>query len=421
MMKKEITSPLLLKFLKAYERNPHSRVFAPLAEHYRKAGMVDQAIIILKKGMRVHPEYALGHQTYAACLLDKKRFKDAYETLLPFVDKNRDNTKLQELFADVCYTLGYFDLALETYKYLLFINPKDSLAKSRVGELEDRIITKFQIPRSEHLEGVPDFEDEDVASSFVAPFKVDNLSGGPLDDDIDGWTQVDFQSDKIGPSPVKNDISSWKVEHEIIENSDIGDDIDITPTTLSPSVASTLDDGDFKFELNKESDKNSEEDDFSVNTPVVTHTLVDLYCAQGHVEKAYDLISKILELNPTDENTLKKHEEIKLLLGKDKKSRSVPRVQELKPSAKEIVKEIVNEFADEVDLDPQDGHDALMSHFDRSVSEKLSFAINDESEELSLAVDNSQEMLVAKVESIYQDFLDGLSRRAMIIKNSLNS
>jgi len=37
-----------------------------------------------------------------------------------------------------------------------------------------------------------------------------------------------------------------------------------------------------------------------------THTLVDLYLKQGHVERARDILEKILELRPYDKETLDK-------------------------------------------------------------------------------------------------------------------
>lgn len=48
--------------------------------------------------------------------------------------------------------------------------------------------------------------------------------------------------------------------------------------------------------------------------PLVTHTLVDLYCGQGHIEKALEVLEKILLFNPNDQKTIKKIKEIKALV-----------------------------------------------------------------------------------------------------------
>ena len=51
----QLLSPLFLKYQADYEKNPRSRVFAPLAETYRKLGMTDKAMEILSQGIRFHP------------------------------------------------------------------------------------------------------------------------------------------------------------------------------------------------------------------------------------------------------------------------------------------------------------------------------------------------------------------------------
>ena len=43
--------PNLEKYLKEYQENPRSRVFAPLAEAYRKSGLIDEAIDICREGL----------------------------------------------------------------------------------------------------------------------------------------------------------------------------------------------------------------------------------------------------------------------------------------------------------------------------------------------------------------------------------
>lgn len=39
------------------ETDPKSKVFAQLADAYRKSNMIDEAIEIAKKGLEIHPNY----------------------------------------------------------------------------------------------------------------------------------------------------------------------------------------------------------------------------------------------------------------------------------------------------------------------------------------------------------------------------
>ena len=61
-------------------------------------------------------------------------------------------------------------------------------------------------------------------------------------------------------------------------------------------------------------DYDNEEDDFAIESdPIITHTLVDLYCKQGHYQKAIEILESILELHPKDRATKKKLKELKSL------------------------------------------------------------------------------------------------------------
>ena len=115
--KTQLLSPLFLKYQADYEKNPRSRVFAPLAETYRKLGMTDKAMEILSQGIRFHPNYVMGYLGLAFCYFDLRQYSLAYNTLKPLIETSRNNIRLQKLFAEICLELGYKEEALDTFKY----------------------------------------------------------------------------------------------------------------------------------------------------------------------------------------------------------------------------------------------------------------------------------------------------------------
>ena len=135
---------LFEKYNKLYEANPRSTVFAPLAECFRKMGRKDKALSILREGIKNHPDYLLGYLGLAQCYFDLEQFNLAYSTLKPLIEKNRENVRLQRLFAKVSEKTNHESEALEAYKYLLFLNPKDSEAAFKVRGLEDPIFKKLE-------------------------------------------------------------------------------------------------------------------------------------------------------------------------------------------------------------------------------------------------------------------------------------
>ncbi len=259
-------SPLISKYEEQLERDPRSRVFAPLAEAYRKVGLIENAFKVLQKGIRYNPDYLLGYLTLSQCYLDKGEYSLSYNTLRPLAPLHRDNIKLQTLFAISAEKTGNKEEALDTYKYLLFLQPKDEKISFHVSRLEKEVgeSSIFEKPR------------EDVS------FDVEALKPSPeLDRTLDDWVQVDLNNEQDDV-----DLDDW--------NAETSQDID--NEGRSPAIE------------NVEAAIEVEEVE---GTPVITHTLVDLYLQQGHHSKAIELLEKILELQPDNKETQARLEELR--------------------------------------------------------------------------------------------------------------
>lgn len=279
-------SALLSRYLEQYRRQPGSRVFAPLAEAYRKLGMTDEALKVLKEGIKRHPSYVLGYLVLAQCYHDQKQNDAAYQTLQPLTALNRDNPGLQKLFAQVCLELGNLDEALETFKYLLFLNPSDKSAATQVRALEDDLQKRELVrPQSVVLKAPPA-----VRSAFGI--------------DEDDWAMVDFAPEKKAIAFDEAEEDQWAMENPTAK-----------PLT-APSreedwkvMSRTIDD-DF-FSDDEVTPEDAEAPLPQDATPVASHTLVDLYVAQNHIAPAIDLLENIVALNPSDRRSVLRLHELK--------------------------------------------------------------------------------------------------------------
>jgi tetratricopeptide (TPR) repeat protein len=135
-MAKKPYSPLIYSYLKKWQEDPSSRVFAPLAEAYRKAGLVDEAIEIARDGLRIHPQFVGGRVALARALFDKKDFAQVIQELGPIIQDVPDNLVAQRLLAESCLMLGRVADALNAYKMLLYFSPGDQETAKMVRELE---------------------------------------------------------------------------------------------------------------------------------------------------------------------------------------------------------------------------------------------------------------------------------------------
>jgi tetratricopeptide (TPR) repeat protein len=137
-MKPNRGNPQIYHYLKRFQADPRSRVFAPLAEAYRKAGLLDEAIEICRDGIRHHPNFIGGKVALARALFDKGDYESTVKELEPVVLDAPDNLVAQKLLAEGCLILGRLAESLSAYKVLLFFMPHDQEIAKLVQELESR-------------------------------------------------------------------------------------------------------------------------------------------------------------------------------------------------------------------------------------------------------------------------------------------
>lgn len=311
--KKGFLSPLFLKYQAEYEKNPRGRVFAPLAEMYRKVGMTDRAMEILAAGIRYHPKYVLGYLGMAHCYFDIQQFSLAYSTLKPFVEGNRDNLKLQRLFADVCLSLDKKEEALDTFKYLLFMMPKEKELAEIVGKLEDDLHNIYK-----PIHNPIKISESDILNDR-RPRRVFSEEITKEDFDADAWVQLPLNEKNSSLNTEKEDPLAWEMQKakpiftDSKETAQEDRNFKIV-LDLNESVGAVSEVSGEKELVEIEAPKKEIRKGTIKAAPIITHTLVDLYIGQGHIEKALELLEKILILNPDDQKTHDKIIEINQLL-----------------------------------------------------------------------------------------------------------
>lgn len=146
-------SPQLVRYSYLYQKNPNSRVFAPLAENYRKLGMLTDAFEVLKEGLKKHPDYTLGYIVLSKCHRDAGELSRAYDVLKFSSKIDADNFAYKELRASLAYKLDETQDALNLYMELKDLNPKGDYS-GRILELNSRLNPRRATPAS-HIELSP--------------------------------------------------------------------------------------------------------------------------------------------------------------------------------------------------------------------------------------------------------------------------
>jgi tetratricopeptide (TPR) repeat protein len=118
------------------EHDPKSKVFAPLAEAYRKMGLLKEALQICTQGVQYHPDFSGGRVALARVLIDGGDIATAIEQLRKAVDLAPENVLAQMVLGDCYMRMKNPKEALKAYKMVLFLNPKHERAQRAIRKLE---------------------------------------------------------------------------------------------------------------------------------------------------------------------------------------------------------------------------------------------------------------------------------------------
>jgi tetratricopeptide (TPR) repeat protein len=243
------------KYEDTLERDPNSYCFAPLSELYRKVGMVDDAIIIAKRGCELHPEYVGGYMALGRAYFEKGMNTECRQALEKVVRVTPDNLLAQRILGQIYFDSGDVAAAEESLKTILAQNPDDTESRILLNSLT-RIAGANTHPAAE-------VEGEKVAENGIA--EIEKKDNEPLREEDDEEIIDLLESDIVEDFPEDTE------QEEVLpctEESDI-------------SVPDIIIDGEMERK-----------------DPLLTVTLAELYVAQGFPERAVTIYRELLETDP---------------------------------------------------------------------------------------------------------------------------
>ena len=113
------------KFEEILKGDPHSYCFAPLAELYRKMGLVDDALNIAQKGCEIHPEFASGQMALARACFEKGLQAQGLAALEKVVRITPENLEAQKKLSQIYLDAADYGAAKQALAIILSLNPND--------------------------------------------------------------------------------------------------------------------------------------------------------------------------------------------------------------------------------------------------------------------------------------------------------
>jgi tetratricopeptide (TPR) repeat protein len=142
------------------KENPNSLIFLPLAEIYKKNGMIEEAINTCKKGLSIHPDFYKARLFLAKIYFENNMFEEAYEEFKKLIEMNPNDNTVKELYnavkqkiakekevteeiitptlAELYYQQGFIDDAINMYRKLKEKQPENEEIEKRLKELEEK-------------------------------------------------------------------------------------------------------------------------------------------------------------------------------------------------------------------------------------------------------------------------------------------
>jgi predicted Zn-dependent protease len=254
--------------IKMYEErlksDPTSYCFAPLAEVYLRAGLLDDALSVSRAGVVRHPDYVAGQMALARTCHQKGLVDECRRALQTVATAVPDHAEAQRLLARLYKESGNEQAALQALQTLLDFHPDDMSARIELESLQQRVSAFSEDDDLELIEltEADIFEEPEDVGELVERIK-------PVARTVeDPWSGINAVAPEVAPSPTALE-AVWSVPEQ----------------QLAATVETVV--------------KAAVEPD-----PLTTSTLAELYVAQGFSDKAIEIYRRIVAANPQNQEAV---------------------------------------------------------------------------------------------------------------------
>jgi predicted regulator of Ras-like GTPase activity (Roadblock/LC7/MglB family) len=122
------------EYSKKLSHNPESLVFVPLAEAYRKSGMLDEAIQACQKGLQLHPSYMSARMVLGRAYMEKEMLEEAATEFKKVAAADVNNIMAHALLGQIFLKQGQHAEAIKQFQRVLTLNPDDSATQNLLNQ-----------------------------------------------------------------------------------------------------------------------------------------------------------------------------------------------------------------------------------------------------------------------------------------------
>lgn len=151
-----------------FRDNPKGRNFAPLADAYRKAGLIDNAIDLCQNGLKLHPDYVSAYIVYARCLVDKKDDPAAVAVFTKVLELDGENIIALRGLAELAERNGRYEEEVEWLSRLLNADPMNGDAAEALARAKGKAAKTMDTAPTQLMSKADVIEHEDGELTHTA-------------------------------------------------------------------------------------------------------------------------------------------------------------------------------------------------------------------------------------------------------------
>jgi tetratricopeptide (TPR) repeat protein len=237
-----------------YRRAPGSHVFAPLADAYRKLGLVEEALDICARGLSANPRYASGYVVQGKCQYDAGRADRAEESFKKVLEFDPQNLVALRYLGIIRAGCGDSEGARGYFERIVALDPGDKEIRQRL----DAILESTPASARTLVEEIEQVLQPEAAKPPVIERADERVE-----------TRVADVHDPKAASDA------------VIELPEVRDEFEGSPIVLG-------------------------EDDSVTTEYIATVTLADIFASQGYGEKALKIYHDVLRRQPNNDDVRRK-------------------------------------------------------------------------------------------------------------------
>jgi tetratricopeptide (TPR) repeat protein len=245
-----------------YRRAPGSHVFAPLADAYRKLGLVEEALDICARGLSANPRYASGYVVQGKCQYDAGRADRAEESFKKVLEFDPQNLVALRYLGIIRAACGDAEGARSYFEQILVLDPDDKEIRQRLEAMRESapVLANSLVEEIEEV-----LRPEPAEAPIVAPSKAPGVEP--------------TRAPSVTPVAALID-APMRDRDDVIELPEVRDDFEGSPILLG--------------------------DDSVTTEYIATVTLADIFAAQGYSAKALKIYHDVLRRQPDNEDVRRK-------------------------------------------------------------------------------------------------------------------